>query len=862
MRSSLVVLLTMILATVAPVFADAPPAANSAQSGNTILTEASWWQCLLCYRTPVVRHGEELAETKAIAFLSLPTIAPENWAQPDFDDSSWSHCRFPLGNVMVPGNNCFPAHGFLWSNVLRMDPVTSRQCLRGRFKIDDPAQVGKLTLSLGYRGGAAVYVNGREIARGNLPKAPAALTDATLADDYPPLVFVGADEVPIQTPGNKAPKENLDQRVRALDNIAIPADCLRKGVNVLGIDTFRSPYFSYGLDKENLNFRSVWATCGLVKLSLVASGPAGLGSDAPPKGLRVSNLDRNDRIGRDSGQLAPGSLLEPLRPITIVGARNGYFSGQLAVSSTEAIRGLNVRAAELKGPGSIPESAFTVRYALIPKGGWADTLESKPPAEVAVVRPGAGSALQVLLTVHVPADAPAGKYAGSLSVSAEGSTPINVPVELTVADWNIPDPANFRTFVGCYESPTSVAMQYKVAEWSEPHWKLLEKSFELLGQIGNKSLQVPVVDRTQLGNDEGMVYWVRKADGSFDYDFTMFDRYIKLAKKYCGTLDYVVLYVWHGAGWQAHGTNEENTVTVVNAATGKHEELQVPEFGSPEAKKFWTPVINALKEHLAKEGEDKGMCLGTLSDSTAPKPVFTMFDEIMPGIAWQRGCHTMNPSTKPYFIAGQIGKVILHEHCYGMTLADATKPVPSLWSLRGNPGTAYFRGDFDCLSLMASRTTGERALFTNKQGVGRFCLDFWNVLVHGNGQKPAAISGAEDNVYNRWLRSTCSQREPTVFRMTSPGSDGAVPTLRFEALREGLQESEAAIIISEAIEKHADRLGDKAAVFRQLLAERLNDLLKIPEMGHGVMDLTLHMGWQERNTRLFAAATEAAKVNK
>ena len=44
-------------------------------------------------------------------------------------------------------------------------------------------------------------------------------------------------------------------------------------------------------------------------------------------------------------------------------------------------------------------------------------------------------------------------------------------------------------------------------------------------------VNINVVDKTQFGNPEGMVTWVAKPDGSFDYDYSVFDRYIALAKE-------------------------------------------------------------------------------------------------------------------------------------------------------------------------------------------------------------------------------------------------------------------------------------------------------------------------------------------
>jgi len=539
----------------------------------------------------------------------------------------------------------------------------------------------------------------------------------------------------------------------------------------------------------------------------------------------------------------------------------------VAVTSTEAIKGLAATAGELKGPGTIPASAVWIRYGEFDgdaRGGpYADSLLDKPDAEYPVVKGAGAAAAQVLVTVRVPKDAPAGEYKGTVIVSAQGLAPVSVPVALTVFDWSVPDPVNFRTFVCGYQSPTSVALQYKVPEWSEEHWKLLDRSFELLGQLGNKALHIMVVDRAQFGNDEGMVYWVKKDGGGYDYDLSVFERYVKLAKKHCGTFDYVVLHVWHAGGWSDRGTKQENTVTVIDKKTGKREHVQVPEFATEESKKFWAEALAAIKASLAKEGLDKAMCLGTLSDSTAPKDVFKMFSEAAPGVGWHRGCHTMNPAPKPYGI-GPGSQVVYHEHCYGMSLANpaGAKGLPKLWELRGNPGTAYFRGDFDNMSLFRSRNWPEAALWTNKQGVGRFGLDFWNVI-NAKDSEGAAMQKSRNpkgsiGIYNRWPQSTCSQREPTAYRFADAGPDGAVPNLRFEALREGLAESEALIVAAEAANVHADKIGKELADrIQALLLDRLNFCRS--QGGPYGGNLTMHTGWQDLNRRLFAATAEASK---
>lgn len=68
--------------------------------------------------------------------------------------------------------------------------------------------------------------------------------------------------------------------------------------------------------------------------------------------------------------------------------------------------------------------------------------------------------------------------------------------------------------------------------------------------------------------------------------------------------------------------------------------MQIPVFGTDASKIFWKPVVEGLREHLAREGMENAMCFGILSDGTAPAEVLKMFSEIAPGVGWTHGCHS------------------------------------------------------------------------------------------------------------------------------------------------------------------------------------------------------------------------------
>jgi hypothetical protein len=80
------------------------------------------------------------------------------------------------------------------------------------------------------------------------------------------------------------------------------------------------------------------------------------------------------------------------------------------------------------------------------------------------------------------------------------------------------------------QSPESLAMHYKVPMWSERHWELIEQSFQQLGRIGNKTVHLRLICRTNFGDSESMVRWVPQQDGGYKYSFSIFERYLDTAE--------------------------------------------------------------------------------------------------------------------------------------------------------------------------------------------------------------------------------------------------------------------------------------------------------------------------------------------
>ena len=119
-----------------------------------------------------------------------------------------------------------------------------------------------------------------------------------------------------------------------------------------------------------------------------------------------------------------------------------------------------------------------------------------------------------------------------ITVTAEGAAPVEIPLRVRVHAWRLGGLADFVTHNNLWQSVDSIALYYRVPLWSQRHWELMEQSFALLGRAGSKLVNVLVAEQTQFGNDRGMIHWVRRADGSFEHDFSIFDRYLQLAQKH------------------------------------------------------------------------------------------------------------------------------------------------------------------------------------------------------------------------------------------------------------------------------------------------------------------------------------------
>jgi hypothetical protein len=197
------------------------------------------------------------------------------------------------------------------------------------------------------------------------------------------------------------------------------------------------------------------------------------------------------------------------------------------------------------------------------------------------------------ITIDVPQNTKPGKYSGVVQLNAEHGFTLPLQLKLEVQGGTVPDPANWNFRVDFWQNPWAVAHQHHVVPWSEAHLAILRQHLRTLADMGQTYVSAyitnsPWKDDTYIP-DGTMVEWIREADGSFSFDYAIFDTYVGLAMS-CGINDAIscfTLVPWNGR------------VRFLDRASGEYR-WATWGMDSPEYEQFWRAFLSDLRQHLVQ----------------------------------------------------------------------------------------------------------------------------------------------------------------------------------------------------------------------------------------------------------------------
>ncbi len=296
--------------------------------------------------------------------------------------------------------------------------------------------------------------------------------------------------------------------------------------------------------------------------------------------------------------------------------------------------------------------------------GCSNNTQKKPPILVADILDNlesfdipAKSTRPAWVTIDIPPDASPGTYQGKFTIKAKGENKVALNIQIEVLPLEMPPPSEWRFELDLWQNPWAVARYHDVQPWSEEHILLLKPLLKMLAEAGQKYITTSIIQHPWNAQTydpySTMIKWIRKSDGRWKFDYTIFDRWVQLCME-CGINKHISCYSMIAF--------RHNNFRYFDAVTGSYEYVYA-EPGTPEYAAHWKPFLTDFTNHL----ENKGW-LEMTSIAMDERP-YELMKEIIALI------HDASPKLKINLASEDWQEELHHEiYSFSVSLGRYTKP--------------------------------------------------------------------------------------------------------------------------------------------------------------------------------------------
>ena len=191
-------------------------------------------------------------------------------------------------------------------------------------------------------------------------------------------------------------------------------------------------------------------------------------------------------------------------------------------------------------------------------------------------------------------------------------------LNVKVVDRVLPPAKDWKYFLDLWQHPWAVSRYFGVEPFSKEHYAKMEPVWRALAECGCKALTVTLLDlpwnRQCYDGYHSMIGRVKKADGKWEFDYSLFDEYVAFGRK-CGLGPDIACYTMCPWGYR---------VTWKDADGKERREKFLP--GTPEFEGYWGPFLVDFASHLKEKGWFADTYIAM--DERAPKDVRLIIDLI------------------------------------------------------------------------------------------------------------------------------------------------------------------------------------------------------------------------------------------
>lgn len=310
----------------------------------------------------------------------------------------------------------------------------------------------------------------------------------------------------------------------------------------------------------------------------------------------------------------PAAIREIKKTISLTAWKGEKVSAQLVVWTPETLNSLTFKVSDLTSGGETIskddiQTSF-VRYVMtdeLNKDGLgacgyrnsvdfdstlvADVLDHLTPSLMIL----ANSAQGGWISIRVPQQVKAGRYTGTVTVKNGDVALSELKLTINVKNRTLPVPSEWAFHLDLWQNPYAVARYYDVEPFSEKHFDLMRPLMKQYADAGGKVITASIMHKPWNGQTydafESMVTWLKKADGTWYFDYTVFDRWVEFMMS-IGVRKQISCFSM--VPWRLsfqYFDQASNSFKYLNAKPGE-----------AAYEEFWMTMLKSFARHLREKG--------------------------------------------------------------------------------------------------------------------------------------------------------------------------------------------------------------------------------------------------------------------
>lgn len=205
----------------------------------------------------------------------------------------------------------------------------------------------------------------------------------------------------------------------------------------------------------------------------------------------------------------------------------------------------------------------------------------------------AKSTRPIWVGIQIPHDIPTGKYSGTLVFNGGKFAPLKIEVD--VSENILPNAHDWTFHLDLWQNPYSVARYHGVPLWSRSHFSAMRSVYLPLANAGQKCITASILHHPWGGQTEdpfeSMISRIRKPDGSWIFNYDVFDRWIEfmMSLGIDGAINCYSLIPWKLSFRYYDQASDSMKYIVADVGTQSYNE-------------FWLPFLKDFARHLKERG--------------------------------------------------------------------------------------------------------------------------------------------------------------------------------------------------------------------------------------------------------------------